>query len=115
MGLITNNDDSSYINNLTLNTSKTKEMVVDFRSKNKKMLHPLAIKDQAVDWVDSFRLIWTTISSNHKWNTNVSHIVKKAYQRLFFLRLKNVVSKAGMLQLYRAREYPNFLYHCVGG
>ena len=68
------------INNLTLNISKTKEMADDFRSKYKKLLHPLATTDQAVEWVDSFRFLGTTISSNFKWNTNVSHtLATKSY------------------------------------
>lgn len=116
VGLITNDDESAYrtevsslaewctINNLSLNISKTKEMVVDFRSKNIKSLQPLAIKDKTVEWVESFRFLGTTISSNLKWNLNVSQIVKKAQQRLFFLRQlrKFKVSKAGMLHFYRA-------------
>ena len=80
-GLITNTDETVYSsevdqlvdwcgdNNLELNVSKTKEMVIDFRRK-KTPTTPLLIKGQTVEMVDSFQFLGTTISKNLKWEDN---------------------------------------------
>ena len=114
-GLISGNDETAYRgvvssitewcdqNNLSLNISKTKEIVVDY-CKNKVELQPLFINDQAVEIVENFKFLVTTISSSLKWCTNVDLIVKKAHQRLYFLRQlkKFKVSKNAMCHFYRA-------------
>ncbi len=42
--------------------------------------------DSTVTTVESFRLLGTTISKDLKWDTHIDSIVKKAQQRLYFLR-----------------------------
>ncbi len=37
-------------------------------------------------WLESFRLLGTTISQDMKWDNHIESIVKKAQQRLYFLR-----------------------------
>ena len=72
-------------NNLLLNVSKTKEMVVDFRRK-KTPTPPLFIDGVEVERVDSFKFLGIHISSDLTWGVHVSHLQKTAQQRLFFLR-----------------------------
>ncbi len=57
-------------------------MIVDFR-RNPPALPPLTIMNSTVTAVESFRFLGTTISQDLKWD---NHIVKKAQQRLYFLR-----------------------------
>uniref|UniRef100_A0A673GSV0 Reverse transcriptase domain-containing protein n=1 Tax=Sinocyclocheilus rhinocerous TaxID=307959 RepID=A0A673GSV0_9TELE len=97
IGLIQDGDESAYrqeveqlavwcsLNNLELNTLKTVEMTVDFR-RNLPALPPLTIMDSTVTAVESFRFLGTTISQDLKWDTHIDSIVKKAQQRLYFLR-----------------------------
>ncbi|CAM4610534.1 unnamed protein product [Leuciscus chuanchicus] len=97
IGLIRNGDESAYrqeveqlalwcsYNNLELNTLKTLEMIVDFR-RNPPALPSLTIMDSTVTAVESFRFLGTTISQDLKWDTHIDSIVKKAQQRLYFLR-----------------------------
>ncbi len=73
------------LNNLELNTLKTVEMIVDFR-RNPPALPPLTIMNNTVNAVESFRFLGTTISQDLKWNTHIDSIVKKAQQRMYFLR-----------------------------
>ncbi|KAK3549938.1 hypothetical protein QTP86_016875, partial [Hemibagrus guttatus] len=73
------------LNNLELNTLKTIGMVVDFR-RNPAALPPLTIMDSTVATVESFRFMGSTISQDLKWETHIDSIVKKANQRLLFLR-----------------------------
>ena len=72
-------------NNLELNVQKTKEIIVDFR-KNPDKVEPLNTNGSEVEIVDSFKFLGVHISNDLKWVTHVDSIVRKAQQRLFFLR-----------------------------
>ncbi len=97
IGLIQDGDESAYrqevkelavwcsLNNLELNTLKTMEMIVDFR-RNPPALPPLTIMNSTVAAVESFRFLGTTISQDLKWDNHIESIVKRAQQRLYFLR-----------------------------
>ncbi|KAK3513823.1 hypothetical protein QTP70_028860, partial [Hemibagrus guttatus] len=97
IGLIQDGDESAYrqeveqlaawcsLNNLELNTLKTVEMIVDFK-RNTPALPPLTIMNSTVPTVESFRFLGTTISQHLKWDTHIDSIIKKAQQRLYFLR-----------------------------
>ncbi|KAI2650743.1 putative RNA-directed DNA polymerase from transposon BS [Labeo rohita] len=115
IGLIRDGDESAYRqeveqlslwcsrNNLELNTLKTVEMMVDFRRKPP-ALTPLSIMNNTVAAVDSFRFLGTNISQDLKWDIHIDFIVKKAQQRLYFLRqLKKCnLPQALMTQFYSA-------------
>ncbi len=60
-------------------------MIVDFR-RNPPALPPLTIMNSTVTAVESFRFLGTTISQDLKWDIHVDSIVRKAQQRLYFLR-----------------------------
>ncbi|XP_051508275.1 uncharacterized protein LOC127414344 isoform X2 [Myxocyprinus asiaticus] len=97
IGLIRDDDESAYRrefeqlavwcsqNNLELNTLRMVEMIVDFR-RNTPTLTPLTILNSTVAAVESFRFLGTTISQDLKWETHIDSIVRKAQQRLYFLR-----------------------------
>uniref|UniRef100_A0AAR2JVL9 Reverse transcriptase domain-containing protein n=1 Tax=Pygocentrus nattereri TaxID=42514 RepID=A0AAR2JVL9_PYGNA len=98
VGHIRNNDESAYreeiqhltswctTNNLILNTGKTKELIVDYR-KTKGCTHsPVYINGAEVERVSSFRFLGIHISADLSWSFNTSHLIKKAQQRLYFLR-----------------------------
>uniref|UniRef100_A0A8K9XFW9 Reverse transcriptase domain-containing protein n=1 Tax=Oncorhynchus mykiss TaxID=8022 RepID=A0A8K9XFW9_ONCMY len=97
VGLITNNDETAYReevrafgvwcqeNNLTLNVNKTKEMIVDFR-KQQREHPPIHIDGTVVERVASFKFLGVHITEKLNWSTHTDSIVKKAQQRLFNLR-----------------------------
>ncbi|KAK3541846.1 hypothetical protein QTP86_008048 [Hemibagrus guttatus] len=97
IGLIQDGDESAYrqeieqlaawcsLNNLELNMLKTVEMIMDFR-RYTPALPPLTIMNSTVPTVESFRFLGTTISQDLKWDTHIDSIIKKAQQRLYFLR-----------------------------
>ncbi len=64
---------------------KTVEMIVDFR-RNPPALPPLTIIDSTVAAVETFKFLGSIISQDLKWDTHIDSIVKKAQQRLYFLR-----------------------------
>uniref|UniRef100_A0A3Q3GWF6 Reverse transcriptase domain-containing protein n=1 Tax=Labrus bergylta TaxID=56723 RepID=A0A3Q3GWF6_9LABR len=115
IGLISNNDDTAYReevqhlaawcadNNLLLNTSKTKEIIVDFRRERGSTHNPIHINGMAVERVSSFKFLGTHITEDLSWSTNTSSLVKKAHQRLFFLRTlkRHHLSSAVLMNFYR--------------
>ena len=66
-------------NNLTVNISKTKELVVDFRRKAVQHL-PLSINGQIVERVASFPFLGTTIHESLTWDLNTNLKVSKCHQ-----------------------------------
>ncbi len=60
--------------------------------------------NNTVTAVESFRFLGTTISQDLKWDTHIDSIVKKAQQRMYFLRqLKKFnLPQAHMTQFYSA-------------
>ena len=114
-GLISKNDESTYRaqvestvkwcdeNNLTLNVAKTKEIIIDFR-KNKNDKRPLLIADECVEVVDNFKFLGAYIANDLKWNINSADIIKKARQRMYFLRtLKSFnVQQPILVSFYRS-------------
>ena len=72
-------------NNLTLNKDKTKEMIVDLRKKRSPH-RPLFIGELEVERVSSFKYLGVHISDDLTWTLNTTQLVKKAQQRLYFLR-----------------------------
>lgn len=97
IGFITNNQETEYraqINqavtwctdhDLLLNTSKTKELIVDLRRQPSPKT-PVLIEGEPISITDTYKFLGTHISNNLKWKINTDHIYKKAQQRLFHLR-----------------------------
>ena len=97
VGLIQRNEESWYreevnlfeswcrVNNLVLNVDKTKEMIVDFRRPQSKHT-PLCIGNREVERVNNIKFLGVQISDNLSWSKNTAGLVKRAQQRLYFLR-----------------------------
>ncbi len=97
IGLITDNDETAYReevstltkwcqeNHLSLNINKTKELVVDFRRQSR--VHtPITIDKTPVERVNSFKFLGIHITEDLTWSAHTDAVLKKAHQRLFFLR-----------------------------
>ena len=97
LGLVKDNDDSDYLetvsyvadwckdNCLDLNVTKTKEMLFDFR-RNKPEVTNIQIDNSEVECVKSYKYLGVNIESNVKWDSHVHSQIKKANQRLYFVR-----------------------------
>lgn len=73
-------------NNLDINTTKTKEMIMDLRRSKRTEHYALCIDGEEVERVESFKFLGVHISADLTWSTNISHQVGKAHQRLYFLQ-----------------------------
>ncbi|KAK1789961.1 hypothetical protein P4O66_002282 [Electrophorus voltai] len=92
MGLISDNDERAYLeeikhleNNLLLNVSKTKELIVDCSKKQERHYQPVRISGTTVERVD-FRYLGVHISQDLSWSRHTNSLAKKARQHLYHLR-----------------------------
>ena len=73
-------------NNLSLNVSKTKEMIVDYRRRQEEAHAPLHINKSKVEKVSCFRFIGVNIRNDLSWSAHTDKGVKADRKCLFFLR-----------------------------
>ncbi|KAK3516042.1 hypothetical protein QTP70_003331, partial [Hemibagrus guttatus] len=122
IGLISDNDETSYRaevqhlvawcadNNLLLNSSKTKELIIDFRREKGRTYDPIHINGMAVERVSSFKFLETHISEDLCWTTNTSSLVKKAHQCLCYL---NKLNKNHLSSTILLNYYHSILTNCI--
>ena len=125
VGLISKGNESAYReevvqltewcreNNLLLNTAKTQELVIDFR-RNKTDITPLFINGDCVERVTSFRFLGVHIEEGLTWAVNTSELLKKAQQRLYFLRVLrgNNITQRLLVSFYRC-SVESILTYCI--
>lgn len=72
-------------NCLSLNVSKTKELIIDFRKRQHQPYTPLMISGTSVERVSSLKYLGVNISEDLTWTTHIHIQVNKARQRLYHL------------------------------
>ena len=106
-------------NHLRLNASKTKEMVVDFRTTSKVPPVPHSIKGEVVEFVDNYKFLGVHLNSSLDWSDNAGAIYSKGKSRLFFLRrLRSFGVCNRMLQMFYQSVMASVLFFgitCWGG
>jgi hypothetical protein len=87
VGLITDNDETDYSeevrdlavwcqdNNLSLNVSKTKELIVNYR---KRRAEQAPIKGAVVERVESFKVLGVHITNKLSWSKHTKTVGKRA-------------------------------------
>eukprot|EP00061_Rhincodon_typus_P004763 g23376.t1 len=112
VGRISNNDESEYRkekglvtcyneNNLSLNVSKTKELIINLRKKAGEH-DPIYINRAEVERVENITFLGMTITNNLSWTSHVDAMVKKGQQRLFLRRFRKFdISIKSLTNFYR--------------
>ncbi len=125
IGLITNNDEMAYReevstlnkwcqeNHLSLNIDKTKELVVDFRRQSRERT-PITIDKTPVEPVNSFKFLGVHITEDLTWSAQTNAVLKKAHQRLFFLRrLRTFGTSPSILRSFYTCTVESILTGCI--
>ena len=125
VGLIRDNNEDAYrgevkhqvkwcsSNNLILNVSKTKEMVLDFR-RNRHHHTPLHINNSTVVKVSSTKFLGVQITEDLTWSQNTAALVKKGHQRLHFLhRLRRAHLPFPILTMLYSGTIESVLTSCI--
>ncbi len=100
-------------NNLSLNASKTKEVVMDFRRNSGD--HPtLTIDSSTVERVSSTKFLGVYVTEDLTWTTNTTSLSKKAQQCLHFLhRLKRASLPPPILTTFYRGIIESVLTSCI--
>ncbi len=126
LGLISKDDETAYLdeverltswcqdNCLSLNVSKTKELIVDFRKSQQRPYTPLMISGTPVERVSSFKYLGVNISEDLTWTTHIQTQVKKARQRLYHLQqLRTFRISPAILKTFYSGAIESVLTQCI--
>ncbi len=126
LGLISNNDETAYSdeverltswcqdNCLSLNVSKTKELIVDFRKRQQWSYTPLMISGTPVERVSSFKYLSVNISEDLTWTVHIQTQDTKARQILYHLRqLRKFRVSPAILKTFYSGAIENVLTQCI--
>ena len=99
---------------LVLNTAKTKELVIDFRRKPNDFVSS-KLHGVNIDVVTEYKYLGTIFTNRLTWDINTDTILKKAYQRLYFLRKLNSfsVSVSTLTSFYNAFIESIISFSCI--
>ncbi len=101
-------------NCLSLNVSKTKELIVDFRKRQQRPYTPLMISGTPVERVSSFKYLGVNISKDLTWTAHIQSQVKKARQRLYHLRqLRKFRVSPAILKTFYSGAIESVLTQCI--
>jgi len=123
VGLITNKDESEYRASITefaerchsddldLNVTKTKEIIIDFRKVQDPPLEPVVINDSKVEIVTKYDYLGTRISNDLTWCANTEKQVAKASRALYGLRkLREFKVSKHIMRLFYCSTVESVLY-----
>eukprot|EP00061_Rhincodon_typus_P001912 g16119.t1 len=100
-------------NNLFLNVGKTKELIIDFRKKRGEQA-PFYINGTEVQRAESIMFLGVTITDDLSWTSQENVTVKKARQRLIFLKqLRKFGTSRGSLTNFYRCTIESILSRCI--
>ncbi len=100
-------------NHLSLNIDKTKELVVDYRRQSREHT-PITIDKTPVERVNSFKFLGVHITEDLTWSAHTDAVLKKAHQRLFFLRrLRKFGTSPRILRSFYTCTVESILTGCI--
>ena len=102
-------------NNLSLNVSKTKELIVDDRKRQAEQA-PININGALVELVESFKFLTVHITNKLSWSKHKKTVVKRLRQNLFPLRrLKRFGMGSQILKKFYSCTIESILTGCITG
>ena len=107
-----------HTNCLQLNTSKTKELVIDF-GRSRPRPRPVLLEGAEVEAVQSYKYLGLWLDNKLDWTTHTSHLYRKTQRRLYFLRrLQSFLICSKLLWMFYETVVTSVLFYtvvCWGG
>ncbi len=86
---------------------------MDFRRQSREHT-PITIDKTPVEWVNSFKFLCIHITEDLTWSAHTDAVLKKAYQRLFFLRrLRKFGTSPSILRSFYSSTVESILTGCI--
>ena len=100
-------------NDMKINASKTKEMIIRF-GKGAESIPKISIDEYEIERVDHTKVLGVTLSSDLTWNLHIDGIVSKASKRLYMLyQLKRAgIRQEDLVRIYVSVIRPVVEYAC---
>ncbi len=99
---------------LSLNGSKTKELIMDFRKRQQWPYTTLMISGTPGERVSSFKYLGVDISEDLTWTAHIQTQVKKARQRMYHLRqLRKFRVSPAILKTFYSGAIESVLTQCI--
>ena len=92
--------------NMSLNSIKCKEMLINFMLYPNFTLRPLVVGNNCIEHVSTYKILGVFIDSDLSWNSHVDYIYKKACKRLYSLC---ILRQAGVDQASTLKVYTSFV------
>ncbi len=100
------------VRNLDITTA-AKELVVDFRRQSREYT-PITTDKTPVEWLNSFKFLSVHITEDLTWSAHTDAVLKKAHQRLFFLRrLRKFGTSPRILRSFYTCTVESILTGCI--
>ena len=96
--------------NLSLNVSKTKELIVDYRNRRTKHA-PIHIDGDVVEWGESCKFLGVHLTGQLSWSKHTNAVVKGAQQHL--RRLKTFSMGPQILKMFYSCTIESILTCCI--
>ena len=82
---------------------KCKEMFINLVLYPNFTLRLLVVGNNCIERVSTYKILGVFIDSDHRWNSHVDYIYKKASKKLYSLRIlrRSGVDQASMLKVYK--------------
>ena len=103
-------------NDMRINSSKTKEMVISFNKRYdfNSSLPNICIDNEQIERVDQVNILGVTVSNDLSWNIHIDNIIAKASKRMYMLyQLKRSgINQNDLLTIYVSVIRPVLEYAC---
>ena len=99
--------------------AKCKEISINFLHNSNCLINPIKLGGDAIECVNTYKILGVIIDKDLKWNSHIEYIAKKACKKLYSLRVlrRAGVSQANILKIYLSMLRPVLEYanSSVGG
>ena len=99
-------------NDMRINTSKTYELLIDFRNSSNLAIPHITLDGSLIKRTESVKILGVSVSANLTWNVHVDYIISKASRRVYMLYqlTRAGINQSDLLRIYTSVIRPVLEY-----